>query len=323
MENNKKTLENKGINIQSLTLYLGAISIFIIFTLLCRFSGKNFFTMGNIQNIINQSAIIAVIAIGQSIIILTGGIDLSVGSIVGFVGIFGGLMIKGGVPIPLVILILIVTGTLIGVFNGAFVSYGKVPAFIVTLGSMQIIRGLTMMLNTGRPVSGFPAALRLVTNAKILGIPVSILYVFILYAIMITVMKKTRLGRWIYAIGGNANAAKLAGVKTNKIEMIAYGIGGLFASIGGILLLSRLSYADPNAGMGYELDAIAAVVIGGIALSGGKGKIGNTLVGALILGMLKCGLQVMNVPVYYQTVIIGVTIIAAVFLDKAQERKAE
>jgi len=323
MKTNNNTLEHKSINIQSMTLYLGAIGIFTIFTLLCWSCGKNFFTMGNIQNIINQSSIIAVIAIGQSIIILTGGIDLSVGSIVGFVGIFGGLMIKSGVPIPIAIVILMVTGTLIGLFNGAFVSFGKVPAFIVTLGSMQIVRGITMMINSGRPVSGFPAELRLVTNAKILGVPVSILYVFILYAIMITVMKKTRLGRWIYAIGGNANAAKLAGVKTNKIEMIAYGIGGLFAAIGGILLLSRLSYADPNAGMGYELDAIAAVVIGGIALSGGKGTIGNTLIGALILGMLKTGLQVLNVPIYYQTVIIGITIIAAVFLDKSQERKAE
>lgn len=313
----------KNINIQSLTFYLGAIGIFIIFTILCKVMGKNFFTLGNMKNIINQSAVIAVIAIGQSIVILTGGIDLSVGSVVGFVGIFGGLMIKSGMPISVTCLMLVAIGWTIGILNGVFVSFGKVPAFIVTLGSMQIIRGLTMVLNSGRPVSGFPAALREVTNAKLLGIPVSIIYVFILYGIMITVMKKTRLGRWIYSIGGNANAAKLAGVKTNKIEMLAYGIGGLFAAIGGIFLLSRLSYADPNAGSGYEMDAIAATVIGGIALSGGKGNIGNTLIGALILGMLKCGLQILNVPVYYQTIIIGVTIIAAVFFDKSKERKAE
>lgn len=290
---------------------------------MCEVMGKSFFTLGNMKNIINQSAVIAVIAIGQSIVILTGGIDLSVGSIVGFVGIFGGLMIKSGVPIPLVCIVLMFVGICIGILNGTFVSYGKVPAFIVTLGSMQIVRGLTMVINSGRPVSGFPSGLREVTATKILGIPVSIIYVFLLYAIMITVMKKTRLGRWIYSIGGNANAAKLAGVKTDKIQMIAYGIGGLFASIGGIFLLSRLSYADPNAGSGYELDAIAAVVIGGIALSGGKGKIGNTLIGALILGMLKCGLQILNVPIYFQTIIIGITIIAAVFLDKSKERKAE
>lgn len=313
----------KSLNIQALTLYIGAMGILIIFTISCQLMGKSFLTLGNIKNIINQSSVIAVIAIGQSVVVLTGGIDLSVGAIVGFVGIFGGLLIKGGIPIGLVCLILMLIGVVIGAFNGAFVSYGKVPAFIVTLGSMQIIRGLTMVLNSGKPVSGFPQGLRAVTNASVAGIPVSIIYLFLLYAIMITVMRKTRLGRWIYSIGGNANAAKLAGVRTDKIELVAYAIGGLFAAIGGIFLLSRLSYADPNAGMGYELDAIAAAVIGGIALSGGKGNIGNTLVGALILGMLKCGLQIMNVPVYYQTVIIGITIIAAVFLDKAKERKAE
>ena len=323
MTNQVKEKRWKKINTQSFSLYLGAIIIFVVFTVLSKFLGKDFCTLGNMKNIINQSAVIAVIAIGQSIVILTGGIDLSVGSVVGFTGIFGGLMINSGVPIPLAIIVVLVTGVVMGIINGSLVSYGKVPAFIVTLGSMQIIRGLTMVLNSGRPVSGFPKSLKMVVNAKILGIPVSIIYVFILYAIMITVMKKTRIGRWIYSIGGNANAAKLAGVKTNKIEMIAYAIGGFFAAIGGVFLLSRLSYADPNAGAGYELDAIAAVVIGGIALSGGKGSIGNTLVGALILGMLKCGLQILNVPVYYQTIIIGVTIIAAVFLDKAKERKAE
>ena len=313
----------KNINIQSLTLYLGAVGIFIIFCILCTMSGKNFFTLGNTKNIINQSAIIAVIAIGQSTVILTGGIDLSVGSIVGLVGISGGLMINAGIPIPAVIVIVMLMGMAVGTINGLFVSYGKVPAFIVTLGTMQIVRGLTMVLNSGRPVAGFPPVLRMVTNYKFFGIPVLIIYVFVLYAIMITIMKKTKLGRWIYSIGGNANAAKLAGIRINRIETMAYAIGGLFASIGGLFLLSRLAYADPNAGMGYELDAIAAVVIGGIALSGGKGNIGNTLVGALILGMLKTGLQVLNVPVYYQTIIIGVTIIAAVYLDKSKERKAE
>lgn len=319
--NTRETM--KKLNMQALTLYIGAIGIMVIFTIACQILGKSFLTLGNIKNIINQSSVIAVIAIGQSVVVLTGGIDLSVGSIVGFVGILGGLLIKGGVPIALTCLILMAVGIAVGALNGAFVSYGKVPAFIVTLGSMQIIRGLTMVLNSGKPVSGFPQALRTVTNASVAGIPVSIIYLFILYAIMITVMKKTRLGRWIYSIGGNANAAKLAGVRTNRIELYAYAIGGLFAAIGGIFLLSRLSYADPNAGMGYELDAIAAAVIGGIALSGGKGNIGNTLLGALILGMLKSGLQIMNVPVYFQTVIIGITIIAAVFLDKAKERKAE
>ena len=248
---------------------------------------------------------------------------MSVGSTVGFVGILGGLLIKSGIPVGLACLIGIVVGMIIGICNGALVSYGKIPAFIVTLGSLQIIRGLTMVINSGRPISGFPEALRAIMNTKILGMPIAILYVFVLYAIMIMIMTNTRLGRWIYSIGGNAKAAKLAGIETRKVELYAYAIAGVFAAIGGILLLSRLSYADPNAGSGYELDSIAAVVIGGIAMSGGKGNIGNTLVGALILGMLKCGLQILNVPVYFQTIIIGLAIIIAVFFDKARERKAE
>ncbi|GKX29814.1 hypothetical protein SH1V18_22940 [Vallitalea longa] len=313
----------KKIDLQSLTLYIGAVAILIIFTVVCRLAGKNFLTFGNIQNVITQSSVIAVIAIGQSVVILTGGIDLSVGSTVGFVGILGGLLIKSGMPIGVVCLLLVVTGILIGACNGALISYGKIPAFIVTLGSLQIIRGVTMVLNSGKPISGFPEGLKAIMNTKIFGMPISILYVFILYAIMMTIMTKTRLGRWIYSIGGNAKAAKLAGVKTKKIEVYSYIISGIFAAIGGILLLSRLSYADPNAGSGYELDSIAAVVIGGIAMSGGKGNIGNTLVGALILGMLKCGLQILNVPVYFQTIIIGLAIITAVFFDKAKERRAE
>lgn len=136
-------------------------------------------------------------------------------------------------------------------------------------------------------------------------------------------MNRTQFGRYVYAIGGNCNAARLSGVKTKKVEMSVYVLAGIFGAIGGILLLSRLCYADPNAGSGYELDAVAAAVIGGIALSGGQGKIANTLVGALILGMLKAGLQILNVPTYYQTIIIGIAIIGAVFLDKSKERKAQ
>lgn len=180
-----------------------------------------------------------------------------------------------------------------------------------------------MVINKGRPVSGFPETLGKITNTQLCGIPISIFYVFILYAIIILVMNRTRFGRHIYSLGGNPNAAKLSGVKIKRIEMYTYMLSGIFAALGGILLLSRLSYADPNAGSGYEMNAIASTVIGGIALSGGKGKIGNTLVGALILGSLTCGLQILNVPVYYQTIITGLAIVGAVYLDKAKERKAE
>ncbi len=313
----------KKIDIKSITLYIGAVLILVAFTIICKINGKDFLTTSNIQNIIAQSSVIAVVAIGTSLVILTGGIDLSVGSIVGFVGIFGGMLIKNGISLPLTILICIAVSAIIGLMTGYIVSYGKVPAFIVTLGTMQIIRGVTKVLTSGKPVAGFPDALSELTAFEIFGIPIIIFYVFVLYALIMFTLKKTKFGRRIYAIGGNANAAKLSGIKVNKIEMLTYMLAAIFSALGGILLLSRLSYADPNAGSGYEMDAIAAVVIGGIGLSGGKGKAGNTLVGALILGMLKCGLQILNVPVYYQTIIIGVVIILAVYMDKAKERKAE
>lgn len=322
---NKKTSDKpkSKIAVKSLTLYLGVVVIFLAFTVICAINGKNFLTLGNIQNIITQSAVISVVAIGASLVILTGGIDLSIGSIVGFVGIFGGILIKKGFPLVLVILFALLCGALIGAVTGYLVSYGKVPAFIVTLGSMQILRGITKLLTKGRPVAGFPDTLSRITALKIFGIPIMVFYVFIFYALIIFITSKTAFGRRIYAVGGNAMAAKLSGVKVNLVEILTYVIAGVTSAIGGILLLSRLSYADPNAGAGYEMDAIAAVVIGGIALSGGSGKVGNTLVGAIILGMLKCGLQVLNVDTYYQAIIVGIVIIVAVYIDKAKERKAE
>lgn len=315
--------KGKKIDVQAFTLYFGGLAILLAFSIMCQLNGKNFFSMQNIMNIIQQSAIIGITGIGASMVILTGGIDLSVGSIIAFVGISGGMMLKSGVPLGITIIFCLAIGFLIGMFNGYFVSFGKVPAFIVTLGSMQIFRGFTKVLTDGKPVSGFDDSLAALTGSKLLGINALVYYVFILYAIMIFVTSKTKYGRRVYALGGNPNAAKLSGVKIKKIEILTYAIAGLFSAIGGICLLSRLAYADPNAGSGYEMDAIAATVLGGIALSGGKGKVQNTLVGALVLGILKCGLQILNVATYWQTVIIGVVIILAVYVDKASERRAE
>jgi len=313
----------RKIDVQAFTLYLGGLVILFAFTFICKAKGKDFFSVQNIMNIIQQSAIIGITGIGASLVILTGGIDLSVGSVIAFVGIAGGMMLKAGWALPMVVIACMGIGILIGVFNGYFVSFGKVPAFIVTLGSMQIFRGFTKVLTDGKPVSGFEDSLANLTSYKIFGVPILVYYVFLLYAIIIFVACKTKFGRRVYALGGNPNAAKLSGVKIKQIELATYALAGLFSAIGGICLLSRLAYADPNAGSGYEMDAIAAAVLGGIALSGGKGKVGNTLVGALVLGILKCGLQVLNVATYWQTVIIGVVIILAVYADKAGDRKAE
>ncbi|QTQ13986.1 ABC transporter permease [Treponema parvum] len=317
-------VEKKKVNIASISLYLGIVLVFVVFEMVCILCGKKFITINNIFNIITQSSITSIIAIGASLVIITGGIDLSVGSIVGFVGILGGLLIKNQTPLFASVLLCIIAGALLGLANGILVSYGKVPSFIVTLGTMQAVRGLALLINGGQPVSAFPPGLEKIMCTKLFSaIPIAIVYVLISYALMVFVMGSTRFGRYVYAFGGNKNAARLSGVATKRIELFVYILCGIFAAIGGVMLLSRLTYADPNAGSGYEMNAIAATVIGGISLSGGRGKLINTLIGAILLSTLTSGLQILNVATYYQSIVVGVVIVAAVFADKQKERKSE
>ena len=312
------------INLSNWMIYIGMVGIFLVFAIVCSAMGKNFLNLNNIMNIINQASINAIIAIGASLVILTGGIDLSVGSVVGFVGIFLAMNLKAGMSIPLAILLCLICGVAIGLFNGILVSYGKVPAFITTLGSMQAVRGLAQIINGGQAVSGFPLEIGAVMKSRFFGVvPIGVLYVAVFYTVMVLILSYTKFGRRIYAIGGNAHAARLSGIKVKRIEVSVYVLSGAFAAFAGVMLLSRLLYADPSAGNSYEMDAIAAAVIGGISMSGGKGRLANTVVGAIILATLTNGLQIMNVATYYQTVITGLVIIIAVFADKQKERKAE
>lgn len=316
--------KKRRISLSEWIIYIGMVGIIIAFTILCSIDGKNFLTFSNIMNIINQASINAVIAIGASIIILTGGIDLSVGAVVGFVGIFLGMSLRSGMSIGLAVILCLVCGAAVGLVNGLLISYGKVPAFIATLGTMMAVRGMAQIINGGQAISGITLDLAVVMKTKFFGvIPIGVLYVLVLYGVMCFVLYCTRFGRSIYAIGGNEHAAALSGIKVKRIEVAAYVLGGIFAAFAGVMLLSRLLYADPSAGNSYEMDAIAAAVIGGISMSGGKGKLQNTVIGAIILATLTNGLQILNVPTYYQTVITGLVVIVAVFADKRKERIAE
>jgi ribose transport system permease protein len=312
----------KGINLYGLartySLYLAFVAIFVIFG----FLNANFVSINNMLNIVVQSSIIAIIAVGQTMVILTSGIDLSVGSVVGMVGIALGLMMVAGLPIPLVVVGGLLLGCLVGLINGLIVSYGRVPAFIATLGMMGIARGLGLALNGGSPVAGFPLTFEKIAITDIAGVPIFALYTLVIFLIMYVVLERTKFGRHIYAIGGNRDAARLSGVKVKTVECLVYLFSGLFAGLGSVLLTARLNYAAPLAGSGYELDAIAAVVIGGTALSGGQGKILGTLLGALMLGILRNGLTILNVSSYYQQIIIGTVIVIAVFADKLNERQS-
>jgi ribose transport system permease protein len=314
-----KTINLKSIQdlLKSYILYFAFIIIFVIFSVL----NKNFLSVNNVLNIIVQSSIIAIIAVGQTMVILSSGIDLSVGSIVGAVGIGIGLLMIAGVSIPVVVLVGVLMGSLIGLFNGVIISYGRVPSFIATLGMMGIARGFGLALNEGKPVAGLPMEFEKIASTSLGGIPSFVFYSIIIYLIMYVVLERTKFGRYIYAIGGNRDAARLSGVKVKFIETLVYGFSGLFAGLGSVLLTARLNYATPVAGTGYELDTIAAVVIGGTALSGGQGKIVGTLVGALMLGILRNGLTILNVSSFFQQIIIGLVIIIAVFADNLNEKK--
>jgi len=306
-------------------LYIGAIVIFAVFSIVGFILERNFFSLRTVKCIIVQAAPIAIIAIGQTMVIITGGIDLSVGSVIGIVGIVGGMLMVAGVPLVLVILIILLMGALLGGTNGVVISYGKVPPFIMTLGMMIIIRGLTLGISGSKPiaVAAINNGFYKMASSEFLGIPIFIFYIAAFFSIMIVVLSKTKFGRYIYSVGGNRAASRLSGVKTNKIETLTYALAGVFSAIGGLMLFARLLYADPNAGSGYEMDTIAAVVLGGVSMSGGQGKLINVLVGALILGTLQSGLQIMNVPTFYQQIVTGLAIVVAVYFDRKKERIAE
>jgi ribose transport system permease protein len=226
------------------------------------------------------------------------------------------MMVDLGISVPLALFLSVLMGSVIGFINGFVISYGKVPAFITTLGMMSIARGGALAINGGRPVSMLPRSFGVISSASVFGIPIFIVYVAVFYTLMYFLLTKHKLGRYIYAIGDNSEASRLSGIKVKAVKTSAYIFSGLFAAMGGIMLTARLNYASPTSGSGFELDAIAAVVIGGTALSGGQGSILGTLVGALILGTLRNGLSILNVPGFYQQIIIGVVIIVAVFFDK-------
>lgn len=282
-----------------------------------------FATAANLANVAEQSAIVGVIAIGMTFVILTGGIDLSVGSLVALAGVAMASALQRGWPLPMAIGLGLLAGAVAGLANGLLITVGKLPPFIATLGMMSVARGGALMLTDGRPISGFPASLRLLATSNVGGVPAPVVYMLALYIVAHVVLTRTVLGRYVYAIGGNEEASALSGIDVRFFKTIVYVISGVSASICAILLVARLNSAQPIAGMGYELDAIAAAVIGGTSLLGGTGTVVGTLVGALILSVLRNGLNLLGVSSYLQQVAIGVVIVAAVLVDMALHRKLQ
>ena len=297
------------------------LALIILCTTLAIITPK-FLTLPNLMIIVTQVTINALLAFGVTFVIITGGIDLSLGSIVAVTSVITATFARADtyplvVPLGLGLLV----GLAFGAFNGLVITKGKVPPFIVTLGTMTIGRGLALILSKGRPISNLSDAFNYIGGGNLFGVPLPIVILVIVFIICTLLLKKTIMGRYVYAVGGNELAARASGISVNRVKMFVYTLGGGLAALGGIILTSRISTGQPNVGIGFELSAIAAAIIGGTSTSGGVGSITGTLLGALLIGVISNSLDLLNVTSYYQSVVMGLIIIGAVLLDSLNKNK--
>nr|WP_234902316.1 ABC transporter permease [Agrobacterium rubi] len=303
----------------------GIFLAFLLLSVILSFSNQYFLTSGNISNILLQTSINGVLAIGMTFVILTRGIDLSVGSVVALAGIVSGSLATTsatagvfGAPYPPYVAMIagILVGLACGTIVGIIVSRFAVPAFVATLGMLSAARGMTLIYGGGKPVPGLTPAFRWIGTGDVFGIPMPVVILACVFIVSWWVLNRTRFGRYIYAVGGNPHAAKTSGINVNRIRFVVYTISGALSGLAGMMLSARTGSALPQAGVAYELDAIAAVVIGGTSLSGGVGRVTGTLIGALIIGVMNNGLDLLGIQSYYQQVIKGALIVGAVMLDQ-------
>lgn len=294
----------------------GMVLAFALLVVALSILSNSFLTVSNILNVARQVSINAIIAAGMTFVILTGGIDLSVGSVLAFSGAIIAGLLSTGRPVVLAILAGLTVGGLLGLVNGLIISRGKVQPFIATLAMLTIARGATLVYTDGRPITGLPDAFVWLGAGEVGQVPVPVIIMALVFALCYIVLTRTVLGRYVYAIGGNEEAARLSGVNVTFYKTLVYVISGVLSTTSAIILTARLNSAQPTAGSGFELDAIAAVVLGGTTLAGGEGGIGGTLLGAFIIGVLNNGLNLLNVSSFYQQVVKGVVILLAVLLDR-------
>ena len=321
-EKTKKTTATAGVGNAVKIYFKENLGIIVAFLVLCVFlsvfpkTSGSFFTRQNIFNVLRQISTNLFLACGMTMVIILGGIDLSVGSIIALSGcISAGCVARYNLPLPIALLMGLLVGLLVGMFNGAVISKTTIPAFIVTLATMNIAKGLAYVYTGGSPV-------RVVTKewqflgAGYVGIfPTPVVILVIVLIITAIIMNKTKMGRHMYAVGGNQQAAEFSGIKVEKVKFFVHAFSGLMAGLAGIVLASRMYSGQPTAGDGAEMDAIAAVVVGGTSMAGGSGKIGGNIIGGLIIGVLNNGLNLLNVNSFWQYVVKGVVILLAVFLD--------
>ena len=297
---------------------IGLVALCVALTVM----SADFLVVSNLTNVVKQISVNAILAAGATLVILTAGIDLSVGSLLALAGAVAARVLMGPGGIPAGIAAGLLVGMAAGAFNGLIISYGRVTPFIVTLGSMTILRSLTLVFTGGSPISNYPDSFLYIGEGEVLGAPVPVIIAAAVLLGCHVLLSRTRFGRYIYAMGGNEEAARLSGIKVRMYKTGVYMLAGLLAAVGAIVFIARLDSAQPQAGLGFELDAIAAVVIGGTSLMGGQGGIPGTLIGALIMGVLRNGLNLMEVSAFWQQAFIGGVIIVAVLADQLRKRGA-
>jgi len=280
----------------------------------------HFLTVSNLLNVTQQTSINAIVAVGMTFVIISGGIDLSVGSIVALSGVALGALLQSGQPLAVALAAALAVGLACGLLNGALVSVGGLPPFIATLGMMSVARGAALVFTEGRPVSGFDEGFRSIATGSVGFVPAPVVVMIAVYVVAHVVLTRTTFGRYVYAIGGNEEATRLSGVAVRFHKTMIYGVSGLMSAVAAIVLTARLNSAQPIAGTMYELDAIAATVIGGTSLMGGEGTLAGTLVGALIMGVLRNGLNLLGVSSFLQQIVIGGVIVGAVLVDTVLKR---
>lgn len=311
----KQKPERSGMNTMAFLEKYRVFLIFLVLSVIAGLLSDAFFTVNNIMNVLRQVSIIAIIASGMTLVILIAGIDLSVGAVMAFSGAILAGVLTAGLPLPVALMAALGVGLLFGIFNGFIVARFGVPSFIATLATMVIARGMTLVYTKGYPLVVSNEPFRFIGSGRIFGIPVPIIIMFVVFGLMYWMLKYTSFGRYIYAIGGNEETAVLAGINVKFIKVAVFGIAGLLSALSAVIYTSRLMSAQPTAGSGIELDAIAAVIIGGTSLAGGKGGVIGTLIGALIMGVLDNVLNLMNVSPFYQSIAKGLVILVAVLVD--------
>jgi ribose transport system permease protein len=308
-------------DIKSFIKKYGIIIVLMLVMVFFSVTTTAFFTINNLFNVARQVSMLGIVAVGMTFVMLTGGIDLSVGSLLSIVSVVGaGAMVKGGCNPVVAVIISLAVATIFGLFNGLIITKVNIPPLITTLATMTIIRGISYIITGGLPIYGFPESFTIIGQGYLWIFPIPVIIMVIVFTIGSFILNNSYFGRYFYAIGGNEEATRLSGVNVQGVKLLVYSLSGLVAGIAGVILLSRVNSGQPIAGSGFELDVVTAVVLGGVSISGGEGKLSGVLTGVLIMGVLSNGLIIMNIGEYYQLVTKGLVLLVAVGFDRMQQQ---